>query len=201
MRTTVNRETAFQLFKQYNQEGFHIQHALTVEVVMKWFAQKLGYGEETEYWGIVGLLHDIDFECYPNQHCIKAQELLAEAGIGEDVIHAVCSHGYGLTVEIKPEHEMEKILYAVDELTGLIWAAALIRPSKSVQDMELKSLKKKYKTSGFAAGCSREVIENGAEMLGYELNTLLDETLQAMRWCEQSVVEEMKRTAQEAADV
>ncbi len=201
MRTTVNRETAFQLFKQYNQEGFHIQHALTVEGVMKWFAQKLGYGEEAEYWGIVGLLHDIDFECYPNQHCIKAQELLAEAGIGEDVIHAVCSHGYGLTVEIKPEHEMEKILYAVDELTGLIWAAALIRPSKSVQDMELKSLKKKYKTSGFAAGCSREVIENGAEMLGYELNTLLDETLQAMRWCEQSVVEEMKRTAQEAADV
>ena len=201
MRTTVNRETAFQLFKQYNQEGFHIQHALTVEGVMKWFAQKLGYGEETEYWGIVGLLHDIDFECYPNQHCIKAQELLAEAGIGEDVIHAVCSHGYGLTVEIRPEHEMEKILYAVDELTGLIWAAALIRPSKSVQDMELKSLKKKYKTSGFAAGCSREVIENGAEMLGYELNTLLDETLQAMRWCEQSVVEEMKWTAQEAADV
>lgn len=201
MRTTVNRETAFQLFKQYNQEGFHIQHALTVEGVMKWFAQKLGYGEEAEYWGIVGLLHDIDFECYPNQHCIKAQELLAGAGIGEDVIHAVCSHGYGLTVEIKPEHEMEKILYAVDELTGLIWAAALIRPSKSVQDMELKSLKKKYKTSGFAAGCSREVIENGAEMLGYELNTLLDETLQAMRWCEQSVVEEMKRTAQEAADV
>mgnify|MGYP001154692295 FL=1 len=201
MRTTVNRETAFQLFKQYNQEGFHIQHALTVEGVMKWFAQKLGYGEEAEYWGIVGLLHDIDFECYPNQHCIKAQELLAEAGIGEDVIHAVCSHGYGLTVEIKPEHEMEKILYAVDELTGLIWAAALIRPSKSVQDMELKSLKKKYKTSSFAAGCSREVIENGAEMLGYELNTLLDETLQAMRWCEQSIMEEMKRTAQEAADV
>ncbi len=201
MRTTVNRETAFQLFKQYNQEGFHIQHALTVEGVMKWFAQKLGYGEEAEYWGIVGLLHDIDFECYPNQHCIKAQELLAEAGIGEDVIHAVCSHGYGLTVEIKPEHEMEKILYAVDELTGLIWAAALIRPSKSVQDMELKSLKKKYKTSSFAAGCSREVIENGAEMLGYELNTLLDETLQAMRWCEQSVMEEMKRTGQEAADV
>lgn len=201
MRTTVNWETAFQLFKQYNQEGFHIQHALTVEGVMKWFAQKLGYGEEAEYWGIVGLLHDIDFECYPNQHCIKAQELLAEAGIGEDVIHAVCSHGYGLTVEIKPEHQMEKILYAVDELTGLIWAAALIRPSKSVQDMELKSLKKKYKTSGFAAGCSREVIENGAEMLGYELNTLLDETLQAMRWCEQSIMEEMKRTAQEAADV
>ncbi len=127
--------------------------------------------------------------------------MLAEAGIGEDVIHAVCSHGYGLTVEIKPEHEMEKILYAVDELTGLIWAAALIRPSKSVQDMELKSLKKKYKTSSFAAGCSREVIENGAEMLGYELNTLLDETLQAMRWCEQSIMEEMKRTAQEAADV
>lgn len=201
MRTTVNRETAFQLFKQYNQEGFHIQHALTVEGVMKWFAQKLGYGEEAEYWGIVGLLHDIDFECYPNQHCIKAQELLEEAGIGEDVIHAVCSHGYGLTVEIKPEHQMEKILYAVDELTGLIWAAALIRPSKSVQDMELKSLKKKYKTSSFAAGCSREVIENGAEMLGYELNTLLDETLQAMRWCEQSIMEEMKRTAQEAADV
>lgn len=196
MRTTVNRETALQLFKQYNREDFHIQHALTVEGVMKWFAQELGYGDEAEYWGIVGLLHDIDFECYPDQHCTKAQELLAEAGIGEDVIHAVCSHGYGLTVEIQPEHEMEKILYAVDELTGLIWAAALIRPSKSVQDMELKSLKKKYKTSSFAAGCSREVIEKGAVMLGYELNTLLEQTLQAMRACEQSVMEAMKQTGQ-----
>lgn len=159
---------------------------------MKWYARELGYGEEAEYWGIVGLLHDIDFEMYPQEHCIKAPELLKEAGVGDDMIHAVCSHGYGLTVDVRPEHEMEKVLFGADELTGLIWAAALIRPSKSVQDMELKSLKKKYKTASFAAGCSREVIEKGAEMLGWELNTLLEKTLNAMRSCEGEVAEAME---------
>ena len=157
MKDHISREDAFELLKKYNKDSFHIQHALTVEGVMKWYADELGYGEDAEYWGIVGLLHDIDFELYPDQHCIKAPELLREGGVGEDIIHAVCSHGYGITVDIKPEHEMEKVLFAADELTGLIWAAALMRPSKSVQDMEVKSLKKKYKSSSFAAGCSREV--------------------------------------------
>ncbi|MCD8223112.1 MAG: hydrolase [Clostridiales bacterium] len=192
MKEHISREEAFALLKQYNQDPFHIQHALTVEGVMKWFAKEEGYGEDEEYWGIVGLLHDIDFERYPEQHCIKAPELLREGGVGEDIIHAVCSHGYGLTVDIKPEHEMEKTLFAVDELTGLIWAAALIRPSKSTQDMELKSLKKKYKSASFAAGCSRAVIEQGAQMLGIELNELLDKTLQAMRACEATIQEEMR---------
>ncbi len=195
MKEHISREAAMALLKKYNQDSFHIQHALTVEGVMKWYARELGYGEDEEYWGIVGLLHDIDFEKYPQEHCIKAPELLMEAGVGEDMIHAVCSHGYGLTVEVKPEHEMEKVLYAVDELTGLIWAAALIRPSKSVQDMEVKSLKKKYKSANFAAGCSREVIEKGAEMLGYELTDLLDRTLQAMRSCEKEIAEEMAEEA------
>jgi predicted hydrolase (HD superfamily) len=154
---------------------------------MKWYAGQLGYGDDAEYWGIVGLLHDIDFEQYPEQHCIKAPELLREDGVGEDIIHAVCSHGYGITVDIKPEHEMEKVLYAADELTGLIWAAALMRPSKSTKDMELKSLKKKYKSKGFAAGCSREVIENGAEMLGWELDELLTKTLEAMAATEDTI--------------
>jgi len=158
MSTYITREEAFELLKKYNQEKFHIQHALTVEGVMRWFANELGYGEDAEYWGIVGLLHDIDFEQYPQEHCIKAPELLRNAGVGEDIIHAICSHGYQLTVDIKPEHEMEKVLYAVDELTGLIGAVALMRPSKTVQDMEVKSVKKKYKSNKFAAGCSREVI-------------------------------------------
>jgi putative nucleotidyltransferase with HDIG domain len=188
----IERSTAFELLKKYNQDPFHIQHALTVEAVMKWFAEKLGYGKDAEYWGIVGLLHDIDFEQFPEQHCIKAPELLREAGVGEDIIHAVCSHGYGITVDIKPEHEMEKILYATDELTGLIWAAALMRPSKSTKDMELKSLKKKYKSKGFAAGCSRDVIEKGAEMLGWELDELLSKTLEAMAACEDCVNEQMQ---------
>lgn len=192
MKEHISRETAFSLLKKYNQDSFHIQHALTVEGVMKWYAKELGYEEDAEYWGIVGLLHDIDFEQYPEEHCIKAPELLREGGVLEDMIHAVCSHGYELTVDIKPEHEMEKVLYAADELTGLIWAAALIRPSKSVQDMELKSLKKKYKSVNFAAGCSREVIEKGAAMLGWELNTLLEKTLEAMRSCEAEVADEMK---------
>lgn len=158
---------------------------------MKWYADELGYGEDAEYWGIVGLLHDIDFELYPDQHCIKAPELLREGGVQDDIIHAVCSHGYGITVDIKPEHEMEKVLFAADELTGLIWAAALMRPSKSVQDMEVKSVKKKFKSANFAAGCSREVIRQGADMLGWELADLIEKTILAMRSCETSVAEAM----------
>lgn len=187
MKDCIAREQALELLKKYNKEAFHIQHALTVEGVMKWYAKELGYEEDAEYWGIVGLLHDIDFELYPDEHCNKAPDLLREGGVGEDMIHSVCSHGYGLTVDVKPEHEMEKVLYAVDELTGLIWAAALIRPSKSVQDMELKSVKKKYKTASFAAGCSREVIENGAQMLDWELDKLIQDTIYAMRFCESGI--------------
>ena len=194
----ISRDDAFELLKKYNKESFHIQHALTVEEVMKWFANKLDYGDEAEYWGIVGLLHDIDFELYPEEHCIKAPELLKDAGVDEDIIHAVCSHGYGITVgcgetiDVEPTREMEKVLFAVDELTGLIGAAALMRPSKSTKDMELKSLKKKYKSKGFAAGCSREVIERGANQLGWELNQLLDMTLQAMAECEDTINEKLE---------
>lgn len=194
---TITRDEAFTLLKKYNKDPFHIQHALTVEAVMKWYANELGYGEDAEYWGIVGLLHDIDFELYPEEHCLKAPEMLREAGVGEDVIHSVVSHGYGITVgcgvtiDVVPEHEMEKVLFAADELTGLIWAAALMRPSKSTKDMELKSLKKKYKSKGFAAGCSREVIERGAEQLGWELQKLLTMTLQAMADCEDEIKAEM----------
>lgn len=194
MKDHITREQAFELLQKYNKDPFHIRHALTVEGVMKWYAKELGYEEDAEYWGIVGLLHDIDFEQYPDAHCIKAPELLREGGVGEDIIHAVCSHGYELTVDVKPEHEMEKVLYAVDELTGLIWAAALIRPSKSVQDMELKSVKKKYKTAGFAAGCSREVIERGAEMIGWELDKLIQDTIYAMRSCESEIQAYMAET-------
>lgn len=194
---TITRDEAFTLLKKYNKDPFHIQHALTVEAVMKWYANELGYGEDAEYWGIVGLLHDIDFELYPEEHCLKAPEMLREAGVGEDVIHSVVSHGYGITVgcgatiDVVPEHEMEKVLFAADELTGLIWAAALMRPSKSTKDMELKSLKKKYKSKGFAAGCSRDVIERGAEQLGWELQKLLTMTLQAMADCEDEIKAEM----------
>lgn len=187
MENYIEREDAWKLLLKYNQDSFHIQHALTVEGVMKWYANELGYEKDAEYWGIVGLFHDIDFEQYPEAHCIKAPELLREAGVGEDIIHAVCSHGYELTVDVKPEHEMEKVLYAVDELTGLISATALMRPSKSVQDMEVKSVKKKYKSKNFAAGCSREVIERGAEMLGWDLNTLIQKTIEAMRSCEAEI--------------
>ena len=192
MQANITREEALALLRKYNKEPFHIQHGLTVEGVMRWFAKEQGYPEEEEFWGIVGLLHDIDFEEYPDRHCIKAPELLREAGVSEEVIHAVCSHGYDLTVDIKPEHDMEKTLYAVDELTGLVWAAALIRPSKSVQDMEVKSLKKKYKTATFAAGCSREVIEKGAAMMEMDLSELMEKTILAMRSCEQSVADEMQ---------
>lgn len=193
MKEHITREDAFALLRQYNQDHFHIQHALTVEGVMKWFARELGYGEDAEYWGIVGLLHDIDFEQYPEEHCIKAPELLRAGGVGEDIIHAVCSHGYDLTVDVKPEHEMEKVLYAVDELTGLIGAAALMRPSKSVQDMEVKSLKKKFKSTGFAAGCSRDVIKKGAEMLGWDLTDLMEKTILAMRSCEAEIQKAMEQ--------
>ncbi len=192
MKECINREDALTLLKQYNRDPFHIQHALTVEGVMRWYAKDLGYEEEVDYWGIVGLLHDIDFEMYPELHCKKAPELLKEGGVKEDMIRAICSHGYELTVDIKPEHEMEKVLYGVDELTGLIWAAALIRPSKSVQDMEVKSLRKKFKSTGFAAACSREVIEKGAVMLGYDLNTLFEKTLEAMRFCEKDIADAME---------
>lgn len=178
------RDEAFALLQEYNSEPFHIRHALTVEGVMRYFARELGYGGEEELWGIVGLLHDLDFEQYPELHCIKEQELLRERGIDERIVHAVASHGYELTVDVKPEHEMEKVLYAVDELTGLIGAVALMRPSKSVQDLELKSVKKKYKSLNFAAGCSRTVIERGAEMLGWELDELITRTILAMRTVE-----------------
>lgn len=197
MRDYILREDAYALLKKYNKEPFHIQHALTVEGVMRWYAGELGYDDEVEYWGIVGLLHDIDFELYPQEHCIKAPELLREAGVGEDIIHAVCSHGYELTVDVKPEHEMEKVLYAVDELTGLIGAAALMRPSKSVQDMEVKSIKKKYKSANFAAGCSREVIERGAQMMGIELSELMQNTIYAMRSCEEEVARIMAEENEE----
>ena len=192
MENNLTREQALALLKKYNKEPFHIQHALTVEGVMRWYANEQGYGEEADYWAITGLLHDIDFELYPEQHCIKAPELLREGGASEDMIHSVCSHGYGLCCDIKPEHEMEKIVFAVDELTGLIGAAALMRPSKSVMDMEVSSIKKKFKDKKFAAGCSRDVIKQGAENLGWELNDLFEKTILAMRSCEKKIQEEME---------
>lgn len=193
MNTAITRETALKLLLKYNQNNFHIQHALTVEAVMKHFAKQLGYADEEEQWGIVGLLHDVDFEKYPEQHCVKAPELLKEIGASDELIHAVCSHGYEITVDINPEHEMEKVLFATDELTGLIGAATLMRPSKSVSDMELKSLKKKFKDKRFAAGCSREIITKGAEMLDWELDRLLSDTLKAMQDSETEIKENYKK--------
>ncbi|MDE6035247.1 MAG: hydrolase [Ruminococcus sp.] len=181
----MDRDSAWELLTEFNKELFHLRHAVTVEGVMKYFANELGYAEEEEFWGIVGLLHDLDFEQFPEQHCIREQEIMRERGIDERIIHATASHGYKLTVDIKPEHEMEKILYAVDELTGLIGAVALMRPSKSVSDLELKSVKKKYKNANFAKGCSREVIERGAEMLCWTLDELISKTILAMRSCEE----------------
>lgn len=180
----ITREDTWKLLCEYNEDRFHLKHALTVEGIMRWYAQKLGYGDEADLWGIVGLLHDLDFEKYPDEHCIKEQEIMRERGIDERIIHATASHGYGITVDIEPEHEMEKVLYATDELSGLIGAAALMRPSKSVSDMETKSVKKKYKSKGFAAGCSRDVIERGAQMLGWDLDYLIGQTILAMRSCE-----------------
>ncbi len=182
MSAIITKEDAWKLLKEYNKEEFHLQHAETVSFVMEYFAKKLGYEDEVDFWGIVGLLHDLDFEMYPEEHCVKVQEILSERGIDEKIIYAIASHGYGLTkAEAKPEHQMEKVLFATDELTGLIGAAALMRPSKSVSDMELKSLKKKFKTPSFAAGCSREAIQQGADMLGWELDDLLQQTLDAMK--------------------
>ncbi len=186
----MNKQEAYELLKKYNSKDFHLQHARTVSLVMRYFAEKLGYENEADFWEIVGLLHDIDFEKYPEEHCQKAPELLTQAGASPELIHAVCSHGYGICVDIKPEHLMEKILYATDELTGLIGAAALMRPSKSVQDMELKSLKKKFKDKKFAAGCSRDIIKNGAQMLGWDLNELLEKTLEAMKAVEAQIPNE-----------
>ncbi len=178
----ITKEEAWVLLKEYNKEEFHLKHAETVSFVMEYFAKKLGYEDEAEFWGIVGLLHDLDFEMYPEEHCVKVQEILSERGIDEKLIHAIASHGYGMTkAAAKPEHEMEKILFATDELTGLIGAVALMRPSKSVSDLELKSLKKKFKTPNFAAGCSREAIQRGADMLGWELDDLFEQTILAMR--------------------
>lgn len=186
----MNREEAFALLKQYNKEEFHITHALTVEGVMRYFAKEMN--EDVEFWGIVGLLHDIDFEMYPEEHCKKCIEILKENQVEESMIHAICSHGYGICSDVKPEHIMEKILFAVDELTGLIWAAAKMRPSKSTKDMELTSLKKKFKDKKFAAGCSRDIIKRGAEQLEWELDRLLEETLEAMKECEDEIEEKMK---------
>jgi len=184
METT--RAQAWELLTLYNKEPFHLKHAKTVEGVMRWFADELGYGEEADFWAIAGLLHDLDFEMYPELHCIKTEEIMREHGLDERLIRAAVSHGYGMTpVEHEPEHEMEKVLYAVDELTGLIGATALMRPSKSVQDMEVKSVKKKFKTQGFAAGCSRDAIARGAEMLGWDLSELMEKTILAMRTCEE----------------
>ena len=187
MKSNLTREEAYALLHKYNKEAFHIQHALTVEGVMKWFANDLGYGEDEEYWAITGLLHDIDFELYPEEHCKKAPELLKDGGVGEDMIYSICSHGYEICCDVEPKHEMEKVLFAADELTGLIWSAALMRPSKSVMDMELKSLKKKFKDKRFAAGCSRDVIKTGADRLGWELDVLMEKTMEAMRSCEADV--------------
>ena len=188
----ITRDEALNLLKKYNKEPFHLQHSYTVEQVMRWYARELGYGEDEEFWGIVGLLHDVDFENWPEEHCQKAPELLAEIGASEDIVHAVCSHGYGICSDVEPVDEMEKVLFAADELTGLVWSAALMRPSKSCKDMEVSSLKKKYKDKKFAAGCSREIIATGAERLGWPLEELMEKTILAMRSCEDLIAETMQ---------
>ena len=190
----LTRDRALALLQKYNQEPFHILHALTVEGVMGWFAQE--QGEDVEFWGLCGLLHDVDFEKWPEEHCKKAPELLAEVGASDEMVHAICSHGFGLCSDVEPAHIMEKILFAVDELTGLIGAAAKMRPSKSVMDMELSSLKKKFKDKKFAAGCSREVIKEGAERLGWTLDEVLEKTILAMRSCEERVAKEAEALCQ-----
>lgn len=191
MTTNVTRDEAISLLKKYNKEPFHLLHAYTVEGVMQWFASFLGYEDEKDYWALAGLLHDVDFEMYPEEHCKKAPELLAEINAGEDLTHSVCSHGYGLCCDVMPEHEMEKVLFATDELTGLIGAAVKMRPSKSVMDLEVSSLKKKFKDKKFAAGCSRDVIRQGAEMLGWELDVLFERTIEAMKSCEAAVAAQL----------
>jgi predicted hydrolase (HD superfamily) len=191
MQSKLSREEALALLRRYNKEPFHIRHALTVEGVMRWYANDLGFGDDADYWATVGLLHDIDFEMYPDEHCRKAPELLRGGGAGEDMIRSVCSHGYGICCDVAPGHMMDKVLFATDELTGLIGAAALMRPSKSVSDMEVKSVRKKFKDKTFAAGCSREYISRGAEMLGWEMDALFEKTVLAMRSCEESINAEM----------
>ena len=186
----MEREKALHLLLKYNKEKYHIQHALTVEAVMKWYAKELGY--DADYWGIVGLLHDLDYEMYPDEHCIKTAEILKSECYSEEFIRSICSHAYGMRVDIKPEHQMEKVLYAIDELTGLMGAAALMRPSKSFSDMEVKSVKKKFNDKAFAAKCSREVIRNGAQMLGWDLDKLFRLTLDAMQSSEKSLLEQMR---------
>ena len=198
MELTVNRQQALQLLQKYNKEPFHILHGLTVEGVMGWFARELGYGEDEGFWRLCGLLHDVDFEMYPEEHCKKAPELLAEIGASKDMVHAICSHAYGSCSDVEPVHEMEKVMFAVDELTGLIGAAAKMRPSKSVMDMELSSLKKKFKDKKFAAGCSRDVIREGAERLGWSLDTVMEKTILAMRACENPVAQEVAALCGEA---
>ena len=183
----MDRQQAWALLTKYNKDAFHLRHAITVEQVMRYFANELGYADEADHWAVVGLLHDLDFELYPDEHCVKSQQLMREEGVSEDIIRSTASHGYGICVDIAPEHEMEKVLFATDELTGLIGACALMRPSKSVSDMELKSLKKKFKQPSFAAGCSRDVIRRGAEMLGWELDELLQKTLDAMKAAEADI--------------
>ena len=180
----MTRDEAWELLTEFNKDRFHLMHAVTVEGVMRWYAEKCGEPENADLWGLVGLLHDLDFEMYPNEHCMKSQEIMRERGVDPVIIRATASHGYGITVDIKPESQMEKVLFAADELTGLIYACSLMRPSKSVQDMELRSVKKKFKTPNFAAGCSREVISRGAEMLGWELDELISNTIEAMKSCE-----------------
>ena len=192
MATSITRQEALALLKKYNKEPFHLLHAFTVEGVMRWYAQEMGYGEETEYWALAGLLHDVDFEVYPEEHCKKAPELLAEIHAGEDLTHSVCSHGYGISSDIEPTHPMEKVLFATDELTGLIGAAVRMRPSKSVMDLEVSSLKKKFKDKRFAAGCSRDIIRQGAELLGWELDKLFEKTIEAMKSCEAEVARQME---------
>lgn len=199
MNTPINRDEALNLLLKYNKDPFHLEHALTVEGTMGWYARELGYGDEENFWRLVGLLHDIDFEQWPEQHCQKAPELLVEINAGDDLTHAVCSHGYGICSDVQPEHEMEKVLFAVDELTGLINAGALVRPSKSVMDMGADSVKRKFKDKHFAAGCSRDVIRQGAENLGWELKELFEKTILAMRDCEASVREELLQLVERAA--
>ena len=191
MNAGITRAQALELLKKYNKEAFHLQHSLTVEGCMRYLAEDLGYGEDADFWALCGLLHDIDFEGWPEEHCRKAPELLRELPVTDELVHAVCSHGYGICCDVEPVHEMEKVLFAVDELTGLIGAAALMRPSKSCQDMELSSLKKKFKDKRFAAGCSRDVIRDGAQRLGWELDKLMQKGLDAMKSCEALVEQEM----------
>ena len=188
----MDRDTAFELFKKYNKDKFHIQHALTLEGVLKWYAKELGYSDDVDYWSRVGLLHDIDFGLYPDNHLEMAPKMLKEAGVSDEMIYSICSHGYGICSDVEPVHQMEKVLFAVDELTGLIFAAALMRPSKSVMDMEVKSVKKKFKDKRFAAGCDRAIIQKGADMLGWELTDLIQKTILAMRSCEEDINKEME---------